>query len=76
MGIESEPLISVILPVFNTDAYLKRCIDSVINQNYTNLEILLVDDGSTDLSGDICDKFSNSPTYSYFQEMAVLCILL
>ena len=51
-------LISVIVPVYNVEAYLRRCIDSIINQSYTNLEIILVDDGSTDNSGLICDEYA------------------
>lgn len=50
-------LISVIIPVFNVEMFLARCIDSVIRQTYTRLEIILVDDGSTDNSGKICDEY-------------------
>ncbi|MBO4251198.1 MAG: glycosyltransferase [Clostridia bacterium] len=50
--------ISVIIPVFNTEKYLGYCIDSVVNQNYKNLEIILIDDGSTDNSGKICDEYA------------------
>lgn len=50
--------ISVIIPVYNVEAYLRKCIDSVCNQTYQNLEIILVDDGSTDTSGQICDEYS------------------
>ena len=50
-------LISVIVPVYNSEQYLDRCIKSIINQTYKNLEILLVDDSSTDNSGAICDAF-------------------
>ncbi|MCQ2405518.1 MAG: glycosyltransferase family 2 protein, partial [Clostridia bacterium] len=46
-----EPLISVIVPVYNVSAYLDRCVESLISQTYKNLQILLVDDGSTDDSG-------------------------
>lgn len=53
-------LISVIIPIYNTADYLERCIDSIINQTYKNLEIVLVDDGSTDGSGEICDKYASS----------------
>lgn len=49
--------LSVIIPVYNTEQYLKDCLDSVINQTYDNIEVLLIDDGSTDNSGKICDEF-------------------
>lgn len=53
----SDPLISIIVPVYNVAPYLGRCIDSIISQTYQNMEIILVDDGSTDGSSEICDKF-------------------
>jgi glycosyltransferase involved in cell wall biosynthesis len=53
-----DDLISVIVPVYNIEDYLPRCLDSVYNQTYKNLEIILVDDGSTDRSGKICDDYS------------------
>ena len=52
-------LISVIIPVYNVDKYIYECFESVSNQTYSNIEIILVDDGSTDLSGSICDKLAN-----------------
>ena len=51
-------LVSVIIPVYNVEGYLNSCLDSVINQSYNNLEILLVDDGSKDNSGTICDEYA------------------
>lgn len=51
-------LISVIVPVYNVEDYLDRCIESIINQTYKNLEIILVDDGSTDSSGKKCDEYA------------------
>ena len=52
------PLVSVIIPVYNVRAYLPQCLESVINQSYGNLEILIIDDGSTDGSGRICDQYA------------------
>ena len=51
-------LLSVIIPVYNKEKYLKRCLDSVVNQTYSNLEIVLVDDGSTDHSLSICREYA------------------
>ena len=56
-----NPLISVIVPIYNVEKYLARCVDSIVNQTYKNLEIILVNDGSKDLSKDICEKFLNNP---------------
>lgn len=50
-------LISVIVPVFNVERYIAKCIESILNQNYRNIELILVNDGSTDRSGEICDAY-------------------
>ena len=52
------PKISVIVPVYNTEKYLHRCIDSILDQTFTDFELLLIDDGSTDSSGTICDEYA------------------
>ena len=53
-----DKLISIIIPVYNVKEYLSKCVKSVINQTYTNCEIFLIDDGSTDGSGELCDKLA------------------
>lgn len=54
-----NPLISIIVPIYKVEQYLPRCVDSIINQTYRNLEIILVDDGSPDLCGKICDEYTS-----------------
>lgn len=54
-----EPKVSIIVPVYNTEKYLHECLQSVISQTYSNLEIILIDDGSTDNSLEICNRFSS-----------------
>lgn len=53
-----DPLISIIIPVYNVEKYLKKCVESVISQSYDKLEIILVDDESKDSSGKMCDEFA------------------
>ncbi len=50
-------LITIVVPVYNVDQYLDKCVNSIVNQTYTNLEIILIDDGSTDNSGKLCDEW-------------------
>ncbi len=53
----NKPLISIIVPVYNTEQYLSKCLDSLINQTYKNIEIICVNDGSTDNSADILNEY-------------------
>jgi len=55
-----NPLITIIIPVYKVEQYLEKCLDSVINQDYPYLEIILVDDGSPDSSGKICDEYAKN----------------
>ena len=63
-----NPLISVIVPVYNVSPYLREALDSLIHQTWKNLEILLVDDGSTDGSGEICDEYARDPRVRVFHQ--------
>lgn len=58
-------LISIVVPIYNVEKYLDKCIKSIVDQTYANLEIILVDDGSTDSSGRICDKYAESDERVY-----------
>ena len=53
-----QPLVSIIVPIYKVEPYLRRCLDSIVNQTYTNLEIILVDDGSPDGCPQICDMYA------------------
>ena len=55
----TDELISVMVPLYNVATYLPKCLDSILIQTYSNIEILLVDDGSTDSSGIICDNYAS-----------------
>ena len=53
-----DSLISIIVPVYNSEQTLNRCIDSILGQTYRNFELLLINDGSKDRSGEICDEYA------------------
>ncbi len=55
----NTPLVSIIIPIYNSEAFLDKCIQSALNQSYKNIEIILVNDGSIDSSGEICDNYSS-----------------
>ena len=58
----NNPKISLIVPVYNVEKYLNRCVDSILSQDFTDFEILLIDDGSMDKSGKICDEYAKIDT--------------
>lgn len=58
MDMKDMPLVSVVVPVYNVEKYIARCIESILNQTYGHLELILVDDGSPDRSGAICDEYA------------------
>lgn len=55
---DNRCLISIVVPIYNVEKYLEQCLDSIVNQTYTNLEIILLNDGSKDSSGDICNRYA------------------
>lgn len=55
---ETTPFLSIIVPAYNIEDYINQCIDSILKQTYTDFELIIVDDGSTDLTADICDKYA------------------
>jgi glycosyltransferase involved in cell wall biosynthesis len=55
-----HPSLSIIIPVFQAEKYLRPCIDSVLNQSFPDFELILINDGSMDQSGDICDEYARA----------------
>lgn len=53
-----SPIVTVIVPIFNAEKYLCDCVDSILIQTFSDFELLLIDDGSTDTSGQICDEYA------------------
>lgn len=65
----NNELISIIVPIYNTEKYLGQCLDSILNQTYTNFEVLLINDGSTDSSGIICQEYvGRDSRFHYFEK--------
>lgn len=64
--LNKTPLISLIIPVYNVELYLRQCLNSAISQSYSNLEIIVIDDGSTDGCNDICNEYSKYPRVKVF----------
>jgi len=58
IAMKVTPLISIIVTIYNIEKYIRKCIDSIVRQTYTNIQVILVDDGSTDASGEICDRYA------------------
>ena len=53
-----KPKVTIIIPVYNAEKYIKECFDSIINQTFSNFEVIIIDDGSIDNSSQICDEYS------------------
>ena len=60
-----NPTVSIIIPVYNAEGTITRCLDSIIHQTYSSIEVIIIDDGSSDLSGSICDNYATK--YNYIQ---------
>ena len=69
MTVNDEPLVSVLLPAYNVEKYLAKCVDSILQQTYQNFEIIIVDDCSPDDSGKIADKLRQRTLESRFSIM-------
>ena len=64
-----EPLISIIVPIYNVEQYVDKCIQSILNQTYQNFEVLMINDGSPDNSGSICQEYADRDSrFRYFEK--------
>lgn len=61
-----SPLVSIIVPIYNTAEYVEECIQSILSQSYKNIELILVDDGSTDGAGAVCQKYEHLPNVKFY----------
>lgn len=61
--------VSIIVPVYNAAPYLRECIDSLVNQTWKDIEVILVNDGSTDASGEICESYLDDPRVIYYYQV-------
>lgn len=74
---QANPKISVIVPVYNVEKFLPRCLDSLLAQTFPDFELLLIDDGSKDRSGDICDNYAlKDQRIRVFTKKMVVSLLL
>ena len=62
-----NPTVSIIIPVYNAEGTITRCLDSIIHQTYSSIEVIIIDDGSSDLSGSICDNYATK--YNYIHKL-------
>lgn len=72
----SKYFISVIMPIYNAEKYVKKSIDSLVNQTTNEIEIILVDDGSTDGSGSICDQYDGSENVKIIHKEGRMLLLI
>ncbi len=63
-----KPLVSIVVPIYNTAEYIDECVQSILSQSYTNTEIILINDGSTDGSGELCPKYVHLPHVRYVEQ--------
>ena len=69
-------LFSVIVPIYNIEKYIRRCIDSVLSQSFTDFELILVDDGSPDKCGEICDEYAEKDKRIKGKILLFYCLIL